>query len=288
MFVKRYIKEPFKYAMSDWKKIFVGGVFGIIGYLPLNTLNIFLYSMGDSLNMDASHLPIILISFAIKIFAILLLLIISIIQMGYYIKISKNTVESINILPEWENFRALIKNGLMYYIASTILGLGVIGISISIMALVGALIVAIILLVIGNAITMTTMLIVGGYGILCIFILIILSILVSIYTPLAMVNLAKKGFMGFFEFKYILKLISFEYILMLIVLGIVLIIILIITNIPYIILTSMPESYNNMLLLYLSEMINTITTGFITFFLAVIFYKAVSNYYVDRIKRIQS
>jgi hypothetical protein len=32
MFIERYFKEPIKYAISDWKKIFVGGVFGLIFY----------------------------------------------------------------------------------------------------------------------------------------------------------------------------------------------------------------------------------------------------------------
>ena len=42
MFIERYFKEPIKYAISDWKKIFVGGVFGLIFYISIDLLSLIL------------------------------------------------------------------------------------------------------------------------------------------------------------------------------------------------------------------------------------------------------
>ncbi|AEH06222.1 DUF4013 domain-containing protein [Methanothermococcus okinawensis] len=287
MFVDKYIKEPFEYAMSDWKKIFVGGVLGIIGILPFNLFSAvmdgFNHRFGTSAPSISSLTPII----ALFIVASLFTIIISIILTGYYIKVSKHTLNSINILPEWENFGALIKDGFIYYIAMLILALIVVGIPVVLMAI---LFVATGWVSIANPQYLAGMpnssVIAGIF--LFIAILFILFIILAIYTPLATVNFAKKGFEGVFEFKQIFKLMSVKYIILLILLWIIFLIIQIILNLPATILSIWYILSPNFIVLYSSAVLSAIIKGFLSFFLGVVFYKSISNYYVDRINEIIS
>jgi len=119
MFIERYFKEPIKYAMSDWKKIFVGGVFGLILYISIDLLGLILpdFSLFYQLSTVEQIITVILGILA------LLGLILSIIQTGYFIKIAKNTIEWDDNLPKWENFKDLFIKGIKYAVGMILLGI---------------------------------------------------------------------------------------------------------------------------------------------------------------------
>ena len=97
MFVEKYIKEPIKYAMSDWKKIFVGGVFGMMYILPSQVLSVILQANNYIQNLESSagfNSPIMLRLLGVYALIMLLSIIFGSLQYGYYMKLAKNTVES--------------------------------------------------------------------------------------------------------------------------------------------------------------------------------------------------
>ncbi|WP_292460101.1 DUF4013 domain-containing protein [Methanothermococcus sp.] len=282
---ERYIKEPFKYATSDWKKIFVGGVLNIIAILPLELLSAMIGVISYSGSRFGTYTPSIEgLTTMIAIFVVLSLftIIISIILMGYYITISKNTIESIDTLPEWENFGTFIKNGFLYYVALLIFGFVVIGLPIILMS-------ALLFIPVYNHISNyhPNMNIIIGL-LLFILVICILAILAILYIPLATVNFAKKGFEGFFEFKYILKLISLKYIVLLILLWLIFVVISALINLPAMVLSILSELSYNTTMLYISKVLYAITGGFTSFFLSVIYYRSISNYYVDKLKKLKN
>jgi hypothetical protein len=292
MFIERYFKEPIKYAMLDWKKIFVGGVFGLIFYISIDLLSLILpdFSLFYQLSIVEQIIAAIL-----GILALLGLMLL-IIQTGYLIKIAKNTVDGGGHLPKWENFKDLFLNGIKWTVG---------------MILLGIIIFAIPTIVLGIGIYLYISFIhnlSGAHGnlpynippigapeplvwitfIFAILLYMVGFVIYTIYEPLATVNFAKKGFKGFFEFKYILKLMSLEYLLLVIIyiIGIFIIISaisMIFAIFGFIFDMVLPNIVINESLNIIGESV----VAFISFFIYVVYYKSFSNYYVDKINKIK-
>ena len=266
-FIGKYLIEPFKYVTSDKLKALIG-----ISLLFFNAV------------IDLV-LSTVLGPFS-SIIVFLIDVIIGIILSGYYMGVIKNTLKGIDALPNWSNFTEIIIDGILYNIGTFILT-------------IIAYLPAILLLIVGVFFTAVEF---GGYLIssfgsystysdpwsiitslsiiivLLLIYLIIASIAFLIYDPLATVNFAKKGFFGFFEFFYILKKVSLEYIgilLLYIGLGIILgIIIVVIAYISLAIFFLIPPV--GMLVLLFTFLIISTTV----FILVVMFYRAIAKYYL--------
>lgn len=276
MFVEKYIEEPFKYAMSDWKKIFVGGVFGLIYMLPSQLLNAIL-QMGDyTQNMVSSSnydITLLISLFAVFGLIIILSIIFGSFQYGYYMKLAKDTVEygEDAKLPEWEGWKNLFKKGIMFYIGSLLLALIVFLPFIIIASIVGYVI-----------------FLVGGIPVLIIYFFIALGIylLVSLiymfYFYLASVNFANVGFKGFFEFKKIINLFSLKYVLLIIILLIIMMVLSFIASLPSLIINLGTVLSNNMALSIVSAVIDAVLMSFVGFFTSVVIYRSISKYYKEK------
>jgi len=239
-FLEKYLKEPFRYATSDWTKILIGSslLFFIIFISLASSLLLGPYAM---------------------IFIIIPVLIVSMLLTGYYIGVIKNTLNGIDTLPDWSNYMEFTKDGILYYIALTIISLIV-------------YLPAILFLIVGIFFTAGFEILTSGdllsiimslsvFVIITVLYYMVASIALAIYTPLATVNFAKKGFSGFFEFFNILKKISLEYILMLILYFIVYSIVGVVSIIPF---------------------IGILIYGIISFPIDVIFHRAIAKYYLEK------
>ncbi|MBW9222646.1 DUF4013 domain-containing protein [Methanothermococcus sp. SCGC AD-155-C09] len=249
-FLEKYLKEPFKYATSDWIKVSIG--ISLLFFIMLISL----------------ALALLLGPFA-AIFTFIPVLIVSILLTGYYIGVIKNTLNGIDSLPNWSNFMEFIKDGILYYIAVTILSL-VVYLPLILLIIVGIFFTG----GFENYLTsgdlssiITTPLII--FAMLSILYILIVSIVLMIYIPLATVNFAKKGFFGFFEFFDILKKVSIRYILILILYFVIYIIVDIILGIISIIPIIGVFTY-------------VIGMGALSFLWGVAAYRAIAKYYLDK------
>ncbi len=276
MFVEKYIKEPFNYAMSDWKKIFVGGVFGLIYMLPTQLLNAILQTnnyiqyMESSTGSDISLLISLLGMFGL---IVILSIIFGSFQYGYYMKLAKYTVEygEDAKLPEWEDWKNLFKKGILFYIGSLLLALIVFLPFIIIASIIGYVI-----------------FLVGGIPILIIYfftalgIYLLISLIYMFYFYLASVNFANVGFKGFFEFKKIINLFSLKYILLVIILLIIMMVLSFIASLPSLIINIGVVLSNNMALSLVSAVIDAVLMSFVGFFTSVVIYRSISKYYKEK------
>ena len=276
MFVEKYIKEPFNYAMSDWKKIFVGGVFGLIYMLPTQLLNAILQTnnyiqyMESSTGSDISLLISLLGIFG---FNVILSIIFGSFQYGYYMKLAKDTVEygEDAKLPEWEDWKNLFKKGIMFYIGSLLLALIVFLPFIIIASIIGYVI-----FLVGEI----PILIIYFFTALGIYLLI--SLIYMFYFYLASVNFANVGFKGFFEFKKIINLFSLKYILLVIILLIIMMVLSFIASLPSLIINIGVVLSNNMALSLVSAVIDAVLMSFVGFFTSVVIYRSISKYYKEK------
>ncbi|HIP17276.1 MAG TPA: DUF4013 domain-containing protein [Methanothermococcus okinawensis] len=251
-FIEKYLKEPFRYATSDWIKILIGSLLSF--FSALVTL------------LSTSLLAPSAIIFMLIIFFMLISLVIDIILLGYYIGVAKNTLKGVDTLPNWSNFIEFIKDGILYYIAMIIVLLMIylpaILLTVGIFSAVGGGFGN--HLAFNNSISMYLLVVIG-----IVLYIIVASIAFILYFPLATVNFAKKGFSGFFEFFNILKKISLEYIL-------ILILYFILNVITYFILTII-------LIIPIVGILIYITCGMIlTFLLGVAAIRAISKYYLEK------
>jgi hypothetical protein len=277
MFVEKYIKEPIKYAMSDWKKIFVGGVFGMMYILPSQVLSVILQANNYIQNLESSagfNSPIMLKLLGAYALIMLLSIIFGSLQYGYYMKLAKNTVESYDTpLPEWEGWYNLFKNGILFYIGSILL----------------ALIVFIPFIILASIIGYGIWL-VGGIPALMIYFFIVLGAYLLIILPymfyfyLASVNFANVGFKGFFEFKKVIELMSLKYLVLVILMGIFVMTMTFIASLPGMVMKFIGVMAHNMPILIISAIITSILMSFAGFFASVVLYRSISTYYKEKMQ----
>ena len=277
MFVEKYIKEPFKYAMSDWKKIFVGGVFGLMYMLPSQVFDAMLrannhvQNMESSASFDYSILLGLLGVFALIIF---LSIIFGSLQYGYYMKLAKNTVESYDTqLPEWEGWYDLFKKGIMFYIGSLLLALIVFLPFIIIASIIGYGI---------YLIGIPLLLIIYFFAVLGAYLLI--ALLYMFYFYLASVNFANVGFKGFFEFKKVIELMSLKYLVLVILMGIFVMTMTFIASLPGMVMKFIGVMAHNTPILIISAIITSILMSFAGFFASVVLYRSISTYYKEKMQ----
>ena len=277
MFVEKYIKEPIKYAMSDWKKIFVGGVFGLMYILPSQVLSAILQANNHIQNLESSagfNDSIMLRLLGVYALIMLLSVIFGSLQYGYYMKLAKNTVESYNtLLPEWEGWYDIFKKGILFYIGSILL----------------ALIVFVPFIILASIIGYGIWL-VGGIPILIIYFFAVLvaylliTLLYMFYFYLASVNFANVGFKGFFEFKKVIELMSLKYLALVILMGIFVIAMTFIASLPGMIMKFIGVMAHNTPILIISAIITSILMSFAGFFASVVLYRSISTYYKEKMQ----
>jgi hypothetical protein len=277
MFVEKYIKEPIKYAMSDWKKIFVGGVFGLMYILPSQVLSAILQANNHIQNLESSagfNDSIMLRLLGVYALIMLLSVIFGSLQYGYYMKLAKNTVESYNtLLPEWEGWYDIFKKGILFYIGSILL----------------ALIVFVPFIILASMIGYGIWL-VGGIPILIIYFFAVLvaylliTLLYMFYFYLASVNFANVGFKGFFEFKKVIELMSLKYLALVILMGIFVIAMTFIASLPGMIMKFIGVMAHNTPILIISAIITSILMSFAGFFASVVLYRSISTYYKEKMQ----
>ena len=189
-----YLTESFKYAFSDIKKGIIGGLLLAISGVFSILLSIITFTAGA--NSNPYNIFKILTGMLIAIIiGFLISLVIGFIVDGYYVRIMKTTVEGNDNLPEWDNFIDLLVRGFLYFVGILILAFIF-------------LIIPIILFGIG-ILLITQDKIIGWAPLMMSFVkFIILFILLAFYLPLAEVNFSINGFLGFFEFKKIIRMIS--------------------------------------------------------------------------------
>lgn len=275
-FIEKYLVEPFKYIESDWFKVLIG------------SLLLFLYIVFDmGLRILLGPFAIIFtpVAYLLVIIILIIDLLISIIISGYYIGVIKNTLKGVGTLPNWSNLIEIVKDGILYNIALLIL-LTVAFIPVVILLIVGAFFTTV---GFGDYLTLllessaqgasgVALIFLGIAGILSILIMLILII----YIPLAMVNFARKGFLGFFEFFDILKKISFEYILILLLYIILFAIISAIFVVAFFfsaVIILIP--FIGVLISGLIMLIATAIATVLSFIVGIMFNRAVAKYYLE-------
>jgi len=283
---EEYITNSFKYVLSDIKKGLVGGLLssisGIIGAvfgIILSMLSIHYINPELAFEIPYNTLSSSLTLSSLLVigcFGFLIALIIGFIVDGYYVRVMKTTVENYDILPDWNNVADLLKRGFLYWIGVVIL-------------LIIFMIVPILFFIIGIFLMIKNP-IVGfafvGIGLILLFILIIAFL---IYIGLAEVNYSVKGFIGFFEFKEIFSMINLTYIVLLIVVGIITIVIGFIVQLPFILIKYLvgglnPASSSQLII----EIISTVVSTFVGFYMVVFSRRAVALYYKDRVEELKN
>ncbi|HIP83896.1 MAG TPA: DUF4013 domain-containing protein, partial [Methanothermococcus okinawensis] len=201
--------------------------------------------------------------------------------LGYYIGVIKNTLKGLDILPDWSNIVELLTDGILYSIALFILLL-ILSLPVIVLLIGGSFF--IVGEIIGYSSYSDLWNILSFLSILAILLLlyiVVTSLVLWIYIPLATVNFAKKGFFGFFKIRDILKKISLEYIGILLLYtlfyGIYSLISPIILKIILAIffLTLPPIAILVLLVALLIESI-------VIFVLGIMFYRAVAKYYREK------
>ncbi|WP_456374291.1 DUF4013 domain-containing protein [Methanocaldococcus sp.] len=276
--IDEYISEAFKYAFSDIKKGLVGGflyaISGTLGVLIsvvfarlINPMSMSYHNFGGKLTMF----------FGITLIIFLIGLIVGFLVDGYYVRVMRTTVEGSNELPEWSNITDLLIRGFLYAVGVFIL-------------LVIFLLPLIILLIIGAYYVITQHNI--GNGLILLFASLVIGIPLFIvyvfYTPLAEVNYSVKGFLGFFEFKRIFRLMSIKYIILVILIMVITFIInaVIYSFFAFVKYMFLPYNLTSTLSMpmLIVNLISYVVTGFVGFFMSLFSKRAYSLYYKDKIE----
>ena len=172
---------------------------------------------------------------------------------GYMIGVIKNTLEGIDTLPDWSDFIEIVKDGFLLAVAFLLLAILFLLIKLLIMLYFFGL------------------LVVFGSHIEKIIHLILLFLMFS-YFFLAMVNLAKEGFLGFFDFPNVVEKMSLEYFS-------ILFLYLIIYSFFTLLLFPLLQFYSNSI----SQMVFSYTVFHTIFFLLdVMLSRAVARYYMEK------
>ncbi len=280
-----YISEAFKYIFSDIKKGLVGGLLcgisGAFGGLMSMFISVAIESQrmcGIHFSGEYTHL------FILSLIGLLISFILGFLVDGYYVRVLKTTVEGSNKLPEWNNFVNLLVKGFLYAVGGLILMI------IFLFPLIVVGIMGIYSLIIRHSI---------GVGLSLLFASLLISIPLFIalifYLPLAKVNFSIRGFLGFFEFKRIFKLMSIKYILLVIIIWIITLIIELVVSSPFIFLhmfypmqtlTCCHSATSFMPTLIINLMLPSLVSGFVGFFMELFFLRAIALYYKDKIERV--
>ncbi|XRP96705.1 DUF4013 domain-containing protein [Methanocaldococcus sp. 16A] len=272
-----YITEAFKYAFSDIKKGIIGGLLLAISGVFSVLLSILIFTTGVDSNPYniVKILTGMLIAIAV---GFLISLVIEFVIDGYYVRIMKTTVEGFDNLPEWDNLVDLLMRGFLYFIGILILAFVF-------------LIIPIILFGI-SVLLITQDGIIGLVSLMISFVIFVISIiLLAFYLPLAEVNFSINGFLGFFEFKKIIKMMSLKYIVLVIVIGIIILIIESVISAPFILMDVLfsPHAYSYYANTIsptsaIIQLISATVSGFVGFFLSVFSKRAIALYYKDKIE----
>jgi hypothetical protein len=283
---EEYLTDAFKYAFSDIKKGIIGGLLVTIPAVLMFLLGFIMaiyvakyissnmmYSMMLSFTLPKT----VLMTIIVGIFALLISLIVKFMVDGYYVKIMKTTVDSVNSLPDWDNFVELIKIGFLYWIGGIVLGLMFFAIPI-VMILIGMAILA------KNPIAGAVLI---GIGVILALILLIVYVF---YKYLADVNYSVKGFMGFFEFKKIFKMMSLTYVILLIVVILIAVVVEGIVQFPFFILKVISNfaqgsmMNNNLTPIFIIDLVSVVVSEFVGFFMGMVVRRAIALYYKDKIE----
>ncbi|EHP86462.1 DUF4013 domain-containing protein [Methanotorris formicicus] len=263
MFFEDYIIEPLKYALSDTKKLFVGGVLSLVGMVSI-LFGVFLVILGimpTIMPEDIIHLKVfgmtgVILGGAFSLIGFLCLLAIS----GYYMQIIKYTLEDKNELPEWENFLHMVKKGFLYAVGISILTI-LINIPSYLFTLVSAYNDSLIVSIIGDVIS------------------IICSLIAWLIIPLATVNfVAKDRFFAFFYFREIIKMMSFEYVGVLFAIVVMSFVIVILYILGLVAFTVVFWFVNKLLMIVIIA-ISILVFPFIDIFIRVFSNRAYAKYY---------
>ncbi|EHP86687.1 DUF4013 domain-containing protein [Methanotorris formicicus] len=170
-----------------------------------------------------------------------------------------------NQLPEWENFGELFVKGILWAVGNFLLVL---------------IFIIVPLLIVGGGVLYlsknpNTGMILIGLGML-LMVLFILPLM--FYLPLATVNFAKRGFLGFFEFVEVFNKFSLEYIILFIVVVIVISIISMVIQLPFVILKFL-LIFANPKLPYIVDVVIAFINSFVGFFLGIFQYRVFAKYY---------
>ncbi|WP_459201439.1 DUF4013 domain-containing protein [Methanococcus sp. CF] len=274
MFFEKYIKDPLQYAWSDPKKIFVGGVFQIIsiGGIVFGIILMFASLIPSVMDIAPefalfTSLGGILLGLIIATIGVVFTVLIG----GYYMNVIENTLQGSFELPEWENFKELLKKGAYFLV-----GIFVLQVIFGIISLV--ITAPFVILLITND-TYSNMLLFNMFMNLISF---VLSICESLYISLAMINFVdKKEFMGFFDVKEVISKISIEYVLVLVAVSIVSVLIVL----PVIIVLLFPVLigiFTQKIILMLAIALIVLAMPFLQMFLTVFEYRSYTNYFLSK------
>jgi hypothetical protein len=279
-----YLVDSFKYAFSDIKKGIVGGLLlsipSVLAILTTILMAVYISKLNPYSMMFGFSIPKVVISVLIVGgLLVLVILMVEFIVNGYYVRTMKTTVDGENKLPDWGNIVELVRKGFLYWLGKLALGLMFFGVPVLPM-LVGV--------AVGEKSPIAGLVLMG----IGLILLLIFGIVYLFYSYLAEVNYSIKGFMGFFEYKKIFKMMSPTYIVLLVVVMIIIIIIEVIIQIPFVVLkvalsltqSSTSQSANVLTASFIVDLISTAVSGFIAFFIGLFSKRAIALYYKDKIE----
>ena len=274
MFFEKYIKDPLQYAWSDPKKIFVGGVFHLVSMFGISVGIIIMFASVIPALMDISpvialfaSLGGVLLGFIILIIGVVVYAFVG----GYYAKVIENTLEGSFELPEWENFKELLKKGAYF-----VVGLFIIYAAFNLVTSI--FILPLYLPMVLSESYVNTII----FTALVNLISFVLAIVQSLYVELAAINFVDKNkFIGFFDVKEIFSKMSLEYALVIVAVTIVSILV----AIPVIIIVMIPAfigAITQNMILMASLALIFLVMPFLQMFLTVFGYRSLSNYFVSK------
>jgi len=299
MFFKEYIIEPLKYAYSDLKRIFIGGVLYLLALLGiifgmLNViLSIIIISPEISENLPLSlsvfksfafgalviNSSISAVSLLLGIIFIVFGIVIMCILSGYTYRVINYTLDGKNTIPRWRGCKYLFFKGFIFLMGLFILSIVFNLPNILLRVGVGMMYPE----YFGIFPTPAPLYIVLLSAILSIIRLTI-SLLEWIYTPLAVINFTKKdNFLGFFQITEIISKVSFEYV------GILMFVIFISTiywitcfTVLAIVTITVILTFNYPTGIITAVMLGCFTIPFLAFYLRIFRYRAYAKYYKNR------
>ncbi|AEF96852.1 DUF4013 domain-containing protein [Methanotorris igneus] len=270
MFFESYIKEPLKYALSDTKKLFVGGVILLVGMISI-LFGMFLIILGIMPHMmpeNIQHLQVfgvlgVILGGGFSLVGLLCSLVIS----GYYMQIIKYTLNDKNELPEWENFLDMIKKGFLYMVGVSILSI-LINIPSYLFAIIHVFNNSLIISILDNIIS------------------IICSLVAWLIIPLATVNfVAKDRFFAFFYLREIIRMMSFEYVGVLFAIAVISFVIIIL-YILVVVMFGVALWFVSKLLMVIIIALFILTFPFVDIFIKVFSNRAYAKYYKNYTNKI--
>lgn len=107
MNAREIVKDALLYPFSDWKKIIVLGIFGVIATLSINELIGTVYFLD---NTAALSIPVLTIIGLLSIF----------IERGYQFRILKSSLNSMIELPKFNSWRCMFKDGIKLSIVTVV------------------------------------------------------------------------------------------------------------------------------------------------------------------------